>query len=124
MTFATYRVGRSKDADVYLEDSSISRRQVEVTVTPDLRYYVVDCHGTAGTYVRKGDSWELFQQGYLLPDADIAFGDLKLRLADIIKRLPKSPRVDDPVISDPVSVRPVRKIDTGEVVLLNSEGHE
>ena len=41
--FVTFRAGRADDADVIFEDTRVSRRQIEVTVRAQRRYFVIGC---------------------------------------------------------------------------------
>lgn len=120
--FITYRVGRATDADVHLDHPEVSRRQVELTRTPTGRYYLVDCAGSCGTYFHDGTDWVRLIQGYAMPDTRLRFGEHRLRLSDLLDRLPSS-REGVENKFEPVSVRPRRKLDTGEVELVRGSGH-
>ena len=79
LMFVTFRVGRANDADVVLEDTRVSRRQIEITVTAQRRYFVIDCGSTGGPFFggrcagfsyahRAGQRRSVFEQlGSVLP---------------------------------------------------------
>lgn len=118
MGFITYRIGRASDADLRIDDAEISRRQVELTVTQDGRYYLVDCASSVGTFRLDGNEWVRLEQGYVEPDTRLAFGQLRFKLSELLKRLPDADeRRASKVSVEPVSVRPRRKVETGEVEL-------
>jgi len=53
MSFKTYTVGRSKKADFIIDDASVSRIHLEITVTHLGRIYCIDCRSTQGTFINK-----------------------------------------------------------------------
>ena len=118
LMFVTFRVGRADDADVVLEDTRVSRRQIEITVTAQRRYFVIDCGSTGGTRLHTDEGWTPFTQGYVGEDEQIAFGGFALPFSAIVARLPASAGGATPGF-EPLSVRPLRKIDSGEVVLMS-----
>ena len=119
LMFVTFRVGRANDADVVLEDTRVSRRQIEITVTAQRRYFVIDCGSTGGTQLHRDGGWAPFIQGYVGADEQIAFGGFALPFSAIVARLPASAGGGATPGFEPLSVRPLRKIDTGEVVLMS-----
>ena len=70
--FVTFRVGRADDADVVLEDTRVSRRQIEITVKAQRRYFVIDCGSTGGTRLHTDEGWPPFTQGYNAAQAETA----------------------------------------------------
>ena len=116
--FVTFRAGRADDADVVLEDTRVSRHQIEITVTAQRRYFVIDCGSTGGTRLYRDEGWTPFIQGYIGEDEQIAFGDFALPFSAIVARLPASAGGGAAPGFEPISVQPLRKIDTGEVVLM------
>lgn len=117
--FHTFRVGRSASADIVLSNKSLSRRQIEITVTDTNRYYVVDCASSAGTWIWDGEDWKPHSQGYIEPKTYIAFGGTEVTtLEKLIADLPnRKPETSPHVKVEPLSVRPRRKGATGEVHL-------
>jgi len=116
LSFATFRIGRAKDADVHIDHAEVSRRQIELTITGDGRYYLVDCAGACTTFVDAGGGWTRWTQGYVPAEARLRFGERRLRLRDLLAACPMSARPPD--TAEPASVRPRRKVDTGEVELM------
>jgi predicted component of type VI protein secretion system len=115
MGFVTYRVGRAADADVRIDAPDVSRRQVEITLTVDGRYYVTDCGSASGTFIHDGGSWIPLKQGFVTPESTLSFGEARFRFSELIARLPSLPRTQGALVANPPSVRPRRKLGTGEV---------
>ncbi len=87
MSFKTYTVGRGSDADIQIDGQSVSRRHLELTLTDDGRYYLVDANSTAGTRLKKGDSWELIKQGFITEDDDLLLGKEQIQVRQLIRNL-------------------------------------
>ena len=54
----TYIIGRSKECDIQIETSSVSRQHAALTITSDNQYFVKDLDGTFGTYVAGETEWK------------------------------------------------------------------
>lgn len=118
--FKTFRVGRASTADIRFTDSGISRRQIEITVTAARRFYVVACAGATPTWIWRDGDWHELQQGYVEPAAWLAFGSCEVRFQDLVGQL-EIERVETTGIErEPVSVKPIRKVSTGEVEVVRS----
>ncbi|PKM04923.1 MAG: hypothetical protein CVV16_03305 [Gammaproteobacteria bacterium HGW-Gammaproteobacteria-6] len=120
--FETFVVGRSPDADLVLSDPSISRRQIEITLTSDHRYFVTDCLSSSGTRVQRSGNWQTLTQDFVEPNELLSMGNTQYLLSDLLTRLPRT-RPSQPEQPEPVSVRPRRKSDTGEVVIAEQRGN-
>lgn len=118
--FTTFRVGRSSSADIRFTDSGVSRRQIEITVTAARRFYVIACAGSTPTWLWQDGDWREWQQGYVEPTAWLAFGPREVRFQDLVDQLAID-RVETPARErEPVSVKPIRKVSTGEVEVVRS----
>lgn len=122
--FTTFAVGRSASADIQFDDPSVSRRQIEITVTDQQRYYVTACGGSTPTHVWRDGQWNVLIQSYLEADAWLAFGSRKVHLRDLINEIYAVPRKTPGSAAqiEPVSVKPRRKVSTGEVEVIRSGG--
>lgn len=121
MNFTTFRIGRSPNSDLHIDHPEVSRRQVEITVTLDGRYYLVDCGSSSGTFQHDGKDWVRLTQGYVEPETQLAFGQQRFRLRELLKRLPAAGARRQQPVAEPVSVRPRRKVETGEVEFARKE---
>ena len=114
MAFQTLTIGRSRRADIRLEDPSVSRIHTELTVIQGRRYYLTDRNSLAGTCVLHGGRWVPHRQGYVDSDAKLRLGKCEVSLPDLLqgRSFP-----DRPVTSsyEPVSVKPRRNVGTGEL---------
>ncbi|PAU89533.1 hypothetical protein CK507_01255 [Pseudomonas sp. WN033] len=118
--FVTFRVGRSLESDLVLDDPGISRKHMEITLTSDQRYFVVDCGTTGGTRVQRNGEWKDLSQDFIAPAELLELGDRQYRFAELIARLParSTTLTKQP---EPLSVRPRRKSSTGEVEFTPSQ---
>ena len=70
--FVLYRVGRGRDADIQIGDTSVSRLHAELIMVRggDGGYFLTDCASTGGTYREKDGKWEPVKQCFVeLTDA-------------------------------------------------------
>ena len=73
--FRTHIVGRDRQCDVRLDDSSVSRRHAEVVPLSGGRLYVTDRATTNGTLILDGGDWQKIRQAILDPAGRVRFGD-------------------------------------------------
>lgn len=84
MGFRTLSIGRRRDADIRLTDTSVSRVHAEVTMSGDGRYFLVDCGSLRGTWSRSDDGkWNRHRQGYVDASSPVRFGRFETRLHDL-----------------------------------------
>jgi hypothetical protein len=122
MGFRTFSVGRSDAADLRMSEPEISRRQVELTLTAEGRVFIVDCASSCGTSLWRDDQWTPLVQGYVNEDDSIAFGTHKFRVKDLLHRLTERHLRQPAVPAAVISVKPRRKVDTGEVQMTSGKG--
>lgn len=115
MAFGTYTLGRSSSSDIQFNDPGISRVHVEITVTEDGRYYLVDANSSAGTYIWRHGDWVILKQGFISFDETISLGSIRVPVADIAARL-KAAKPQPMQNWDPISIKPSRSSLTGEVI--------
>ena len=115
--FITVKVGRSNSADIQIEGETVSRFHMEVTLTPEGRYYGIDRNSSHGTYIWRDDKWKPFIQGYLVPGAHLGLGKTKVPVDDLIQRLREVQQSQggQALQFEPVSIKPRRNTETGEV---------
>lgn len=114
MTFRTLTIGRSRRADIRLDDASVSRMHAELTVIKGGRCYLTDRNSLGGTGVRRGGRWVSHRQGYVDPDAKLRLGRCEVSLPDLLKGRSFPDRAATPS-HEPVSVKPRRNVGTGEL---------
>ena len=73
-TLATYRIGRDKNCEVVLSDSSVSRQHAELVVSKSGKYYLTDCKSNNGTFVGRGGKWLPVVQDFVAPDEVLLIG--------------------------------------------------
>lgn len=117
--FRTYSIGRQKNCDLRIEHDSISRKHLEITVTADNKVFAVDCATTSGTFIYQKQQWRTFTQGYLKHEDKIAMGKKKITVQQILKQITqiKSDSAIEHKNFDPVSIKPRRNKNTGEIEL-------
>ena len=120
MRFRTYRVGRSVGSDVQLDDPGVSRRQIELTLTAHGKFFIVDCNSSCGTFIWREEVWIPFKQGYVEPHEKLRFGSFALKLSNLLERLPDRGSTPEHGQGEPLSVRPRRKVSTGEIELIGA----
>ena len=93
MAFQTLSIGRRRDADIRLTDTSVSRVHAEVTMTGNGKYFLIDCGSLRGTWTRsENGEWGQHRQGYVDASSPVRFGRFETRLDELA---PPIHRVDD-----------------------------
>jgi len=129
--FVTLTLGRGHQADIKLEDDSVSRVHAEITRTDQGRYYLIDRNSTRGTYVRQNNAWQQHTQGYVSQQDVLKMGDMEVAMAQVaghfesyfmsqseqIKREQPPGHVVGHVDLEPLSIRPRRNQSTGQIEL-------
>ena len=88
----SYILGREASTDIPVADASVSRQHAEITMLPDGRLFVTDCNSSNGTFViRKGAARRIHQEAVLESDS-LRFGDVILRVPDLIDTLRRKSR--------------------------------
>ena len=114
MAFQTLTIGRSRNADIRLDDISVSRMHAELTLTRGGSCYLTDRNSLRGTRVLRNGKWASHKQGYVASDAKLRFGKCEVALTDILKGRSFPDEASIPAY-EPVSVKPRRNAETGEV---------
>lgn len=115
--FNTVTVGRSTQANVQVEGDTVSRFHLEVTMTEEGRFYGIDRNSSHGTYIWRDNEWKIFTQGYLAPGTHLAFGQTKVSADDLMQRVRKvfNHVIFESPMYEPLSIKPRRNTETGEV---------
>ena len=114
MTFYTLTIGRSRQADIRLEDASVSRLHAELTMPRGGCCYLTDRNSLRGTRVLRNGRWASHRRGYVDSDAKLRFGKCEVALSDLLKGKSSPDGAATPHY-EPVSVKPWRNVETGEV---------
>ncbi len=61
----TFIIGRHRECDLVLDDTSVSRHHAEVVPMPDGHYYITDRNSTGGTFVHSDSGWEQIRQRFV-----------------------------------------------------------
>lgn len=83
----TYLIGRSGEADVVLEDMSVSRRHAELVAGRDGSWYLTDRASSGGTCRLDAQGWAPIRQEYVHPGERLRFGSFECTLDDLLHGL-------------------------------------
>jgi pSer/pThr/pTyr-binding forkhead associated (FHA) protein len=95
-----YRVGRSSENDIVLNNVTVSRRHAEVRCRTDGLYDVIDLDSTVGSYVMIDGEWVQFAQVTEEADEPIRLGEHKATIARLISGGDPLSRVTGPTQKD------------------------
>ena len=85
-----WTVGRSKEADIVLTDSSVSRTHAELVETDEGRFYLTDCGSSFGTFLKHGDAdWQPVRQVYVEPTDRLRLGEYEMTVEELIALAPR-----------------------------------
>lgn len=84
----TYLIGRSGEADIVLEDMSVSRLHAELVAGTDGTWYLTDRASSGGTCRLEAQGWAPIRQGYVRPGERLRLGGLECTLDDLLRGLP------------------------------------
>ena len=121
--FSTYRIGRGTDADIRIDDTTVSRIHAELVVTAKGSYYLTDCASRNGSYVARNGEWIRIRQEYISPEDAILLGRHQTTALGLLQKLgargdqePGRPAAD-PKQADALPGGNVRRNpDTGEII--------
>ena len=127
MAFVEYRIGRS-NADIVIDDPTVSRQHAELVKTADGRYFLTDCASTAGTFVQRGGEWHPIRQDFVSADEPIRIGRGVWTAAGLIARTGQAAGpADHPAGRDPRDALPegdVRRDPLSGEILEKTDGNE
>ncbi len=84
-TRTTCRIGRSPgQAQIVLNDDSISKLQLEIVELADGRYYATDCGSTNGSHVWRDHAWHPLKQDFINPDAVLSLGEVSTSIRQLV----------------------------------------
>ena len=94
----TYLVGRANssitcDINISAEETTVSRKHMELTVTEDGRYYVVHIHPRNTTKVFKDGNWLSLTQDFVDLYAPLKLGSYETSVDQLLKSLVPSKEV-------------------------------
>ena len=89
MGYRVLKVGRSPQADIRLDDTSVSRRQAYLIVEDDGGLYVVDRSSTNGTWIADDDTWERVERRAVTPEDRLRFGDVAFTVRALLGLAPQ-----------------------------------
>jgi len=95
-----YRVGRSSENDIVLNNVTVSRRHAEVRCRADGLYDVIDLDSTVGSYVLMNGEWVQFAQVTVEPDEPLRLGEHKATIARLLTGSDPLSRVTVPTLKD------------------------
>jgi pSer/pThr/pTyr-binding forkhead associated (FHA) protein len=99
-----YRVGRSSENDIVLNNITVSRHHAEVRCRPDGLYDVIDLDSTVGSYLLMDGEWVQFAEATVEADEPIRLGEHKATIARLLSGGDPLSRVTVPTLKDVESV--------------------
>ena len=85
MQQVTISLGRCKQSnDVAVDDASVSRQHLRITVVNLQQLLLEDCQSSYGSFYWDGQQWQRFSTAQLTADDYIYIGATKLRLMEVI----------------------------------------
>ena len=82
--FTVYSIGRGDQADIQLDDPTVSRIHAELVVTAGDKFYITDCLSSGGTFLEEGGKFESVQQSYVERADKVKFGEFCTTLQDLL----------------------------------------
>ena len=114
MGFRTFTVGRTRRADIRLDDETVSRLHAELTLTSSGRCYLIDRSSLRGTWLHRAGKWNPHRQGYVKVDDRLRFGKYEARLSALLNN--RTLGLDHREAGcNPISARPRRDKSSGEI---------
>lgn len=84
-----WTIGRNRDCDIVLTDTSVSRVHAELVETDDGRFYLTDCGSKYGTFVGGDkDGWSSIRQVYVDREDRIRLGEYEASIAQLLRMVP------------------------------------
>lgn len=108
MIIKTYIIGRSKQADIIIDqkETSVSNLHLELTIDSKGKYYITDRKSTNGSYRKNGGRWIPIQQSYVKSDDRLLLGKYLTSVEHLLSiRTQKIP-----------SIKAIRNPETGDII--------
>lgn len=91
-----WTIGRNRECDIVIADTSVSRVHAELVETDDGRFYLTDCGSRYGTFVGGGkdgaggdkDGWNAIRQVYVGQEDRIRLGEYEASIAQLLRMIP------------------------------------
>ena len=90
-----WTIGRNRDCDIVIADTSVSRVHAELVETDDGRFYLTDCGSKYGTFVgdKDGvgggkDGWSTIRQVYVSLADRIRLGEYEASIDELLRMVP------------------------------------
>ena len=83
----TYLIGRGGEADIVLEDMSVSRLHAELVAGRDGTWFLTDRASSGGTYRLDAEGWAPIRQEYVHPGDRLRLGRFECTLDDLLRGL-------------------------------------
>lgn len=100
-----WTIGRNRDCDIVIADTSVSRVHAELVETDDGRFYLTDCGSKYGTFVGGDkDGWSVIRQVYVDQEDRIRLGEYEASITELLRMVPAgvAPRQPQHAIVPPV----------------------
>lgn len=97
----TYVVGRDNSripCDIYTpaRESTVSRPHLELTITDDGKYYILDVNSASGTFIMKNRQWQRISQEYVGIDTAVRLGTFETTVRKLLAmKAPEPPKPEE-----------------------------
>ena len=81
-------VGRDRQADIRLDDPSVSRRHAELVVADGGDLHIADRASANGTWIESGGRWERIGQRTVRSEDRLRLGDVSIAVSELLLRVP------------------------------------
>ncbi len=82
---ARYRIGRSRENDIVLTDTTVSRQHSEIEDLGGGRFVLRDVGSSRGTHVEQAGAWQDVTETEVTADQPIMLGELKTSITALLK---------------------------------------
>lgn len=82
---ARYSIGRSRENDIVLSDTTVSRQHAEIEDLGGGRFIVRDVGSSRGTLVQRGGNWEDVTETEITADQPILLGELETNVGALLQ---------------------------------------
>lgn len=84
----TYLIGRSPQADIVLDDATVSRQHAELVMGRDGTWYLIDRNSTGGTCLWSGANWVPIKQTFVRQGDRLKFAAFECSVDDLLRQIP------------------------------------
>lgn len=84
----TFLIGRSREADIVIDDATVSRRHAELVAGADGTWYLTDRGSSGGTWRREAGGWVPIRQDFVRAGERLRLGGFECTVDELLRRIP------------------------------------